>query len=55
MGMKFAATLREEYRLKVHGNKVLRRIFRRKRESTRGGRRKTDNEELHNLFFDIYN
>jgi hypothetical protein len=41
-------TLREEHRLRVFENRVLRRIFRLKREET-GGCRKLHNEELHNL------
>jgi hypothetical protein len=50
MGMKLAVTLRQEYRLKVHENRVLRRIFRRKRDVTIGGWRKLDNEELHKFY-----
>jgi hypothetical protein len=41
-------TLREEYRLKVFENSVLRRIFGPKREEVTGGWRKLHNEELHN-------
>jgi hypothetical protein len=42
--------LREEYRLRVFENKVLRRIFGPKRDEVRGGWRKLHNEELHNLY-----
>jgi hypothetical protein len=41
--------LREEYRLGVFENRVLRRIFGRKRDEMTGGWRKLHNEELHNL------
>jgi hypothetical protein len=41
--------LREEQRLRVFENKVLRRIFGPKREEMLGGWRKLHNEELHNL------
>jgi hypothetical protein len=43
-------TLREEYRLKVFENRVLRRIFGPKREEVSGGWRRLHNEELHNLY-----
>jgi hypothetical protein len=42
-------TSREEHRLRVFENRVLRRIFGPKREVT-GGWRKLHNEELHNLY-----
>jgi hypothetical protein len=42
-------TLREEHRLKVFENMVLRRIFRPKRDEIIGGWRKVHNEELYNL------
>jgi hypothetical protein len=42
--------LREECRLKVFGNRVLRRIFGPKRDEVIGGRRKLHDEELHNLY-----
>jgi hypothetical protein len=41
--------LREEYRLRVFKNRVLRRIFGPKRNVVMGGWRKLHNEELHNL------
>jgi hypothetical protein len=43
-------TLREEHRLRVFENKVLRRIFGPQRDEVVGGWRKLHNEELHNLY-----
>jgi hypothetical protein len=43
-------TLREEYRLKVFENRMLRRIFGPKRDEVTGDWRKLHNEELHNLY-----
>jgi hypothetical protein len=43
-------TLREEHRLIVFENKVLRKIFRPKRDEVTGGWRKLHNEELHDLY-----
>jgi hypothetical protein len=40
-------TLREEHRLRVFGNRVLRRIFEPKRDEVTGGWRKLHIEELH--------
>jgi hypothetical protein len=48
-------TLREEHRLKVFENRVLRRISGPKRDEVTGGWRKLHNEELHNLFSNKYN
>jgi hypothetical protein len=42
-------TLREEHRLRVFENRVLRRIFGPKRDELRGSYRKLHNEALHNL------
>jgi hypothetical protein len=42
-------TLREEHRLRVFENRVLRRIFGSKRYEVMGGWRKIHNEEVHNL------
>jgi hypothetical protein len=42
--------LREEHRISVFGNMVMRRIFRTKRDEVTGGWRKVHNEELHNLY-----
>jgi hypothetical protein len=44
-------TLREEHRLRVFENRVLRRIFGRKRDEVTGGWRKLHNEELHDLYY----
>jgi hypothetical protein len=43
-------TLREEHRLRVFENSVLRRIFGPKRDEVTGGWIKLHNEELHNLY-----
>jgi hypothetical protein len=45
----WSLTLREEHRLKVFENRVLRRIFGTKRDEMVGGFRELHNEELHNL------
>jgi hypothetical protein len=42
----WSLTLREEYRLRVYENRLLRRL---KRDEMMGGWRKLHNEELHNL------
>jgi hypothetical protein len=46
----WSLTLREEHRLKVFENRVLRRIFGPQRDKVTGGWRKLHNEECHNLF-----
>jgi hypothetical protein len=43
-------TLREEHRLRVFENRVLRRIFGAKRDDVMGKWRKLRNEEFHNLY-----
>jgi hypothetical protein len=43
-------TLREEHRLRVFENRVLRRIFGPKSDEVTGGWRKLHNEELHGLY-----
>jgi hypothetical protein len=43
-------TVREEHKLRVFENRVLRRIFGPKRDRVTGGWRKLHNEELHNLY-----
>jgi hypothetical protein len=43
-------TVREEHKLRVFENRILRRIFGPKRDGVRGGWRKLHNEELHNLY-----
>jgi hypothetical protein len=46
----WSLTLREEHRLRVSKNRVLRRIFGTKREKVAGGWRRLHNEEPHNLY-----
>jgi hypothetical protein len=46
----WSLTLREEHRLKVFENRVLRRIFGPKRVEVTGEWRKLHNEELHDLY-----
>jgi hypothetical protein len=43
-------TSREEHRLRVYDNRVLRRIFGPKDEEVAGGWRRLHNEELHNVY-----
>jgi len=50
MDVKQSVTLREQDRLMVSENRVLRRIFEPKTEEVAGGRRRLHNEELHNLY-----
>jgi hypothetical protein len=45
----WSLTLREEHRLRVFENRVLRRIFGQKRDEVTGGWRKLHNEGLHTL------
>ena len=47
----WSLTLREERRLRVFENRVLRRIFGPKRNEVTGEWRKLHNEELNNLYF----
>jgi hypothetical protein len=42
--------VREEHKLRVFENRVLRRIFGPKRDGVTGGWRQLHNEELHNLY-----
>jgi hypothetical protein len=46
----WSLTLREEQRLRVFENRVLRRIFGPRRDEVTGEWRKLHNEELHNLY-----
>jgi hypothetical protein len=46
----WSLTLREEHRLRVFENSVLRRIFGPKRDEVTGEWRKLHNEELHDLY-----
>jgi hypothetical protein len=47
----WSLTLREEDRLMVFENRVLRRIFGLKRDEVAGDWRELHNEELHNLYY----
>jgi hypothetical protein len=47
----WSLTLREEHRLRVFENRVLRKIFGPKRDDVTGEWRKLQNEELHDLYF----
>jgi hypothetical protein len=51
----WSLTLREEHRLRVFENRVLRRIFRLKRDEVMGGWRKLLNKELCDLYSSPYN
>jgi hypothetical protein len=46
----WSLTLREEHRLRVFENRVLRRIFGPKKDEVTGEWRELHNEELHNLY-----
>jgi hypothetical protein len=46
----WSLTVREEHKLRVIENRVMRRIFGPKRDRVTGGWRKLHNEELHNLY-----
>jgi hypothetical protein len=50
MGVKICLTLREEYRLRVFGNRILRRIFGSKRDQVVGGWMKLHNKELYYFY-----
>jgi hypothetical protein len=50
----WSLTLREEHRLRVLENRVLRRIFGPKKDEVTGGWRKLHNEELNNLYSSAY-
>jgi hypothetical protein len=50
----WSLTLREEHRLRVFGNRVLRRIFGTKGDEVTGEWRTLHNEELHNLYSFLY-
>jgi hypothetical protein len=50
----WSLTLREEQRLKISGNRMLRMVFGSKRNEIIGGCRKSHNEELHNLCSSTY-
>jgi hypothetical protein len=46
----WSVVLREEHRLRVSENRILRRIFGPKRDEVTGEWRKLHNDELHNLY-----
>jgi hypothetical protein len=46
----WSLTVREERKLRVFENRVLRRIFRPKTDGVTGGGRKLHNEELHDFY-----
>jgi hypothetical protein len=46
----FVPKVKEKHRLRVFENRVLRRMFRHKREEVTGSWRRLHNEELHNLY-----
>jgi hypothetical protein len=46
----WSLTLREEHRLRVFENRVLKKIFGPKRDEVTGDWKKLHNEELHNLY-----
>jgi hypothetical protein len=48
--LSWSLTLREEHRLRVFEDRVLKRIFGPKRDEVTGSLRKMHNEELHNLY-----
>jgi hypothetical protein len=50
LGNDWSLILREEHRLRVFENKVLRSIFGPKRDEVTGGWRKLHNEELRDLY-----
>jgi hypothetical protein len=50
MGVRLGLALREEHRLRVFENSVLRRIFGSKRDEVTGEWRRQHNEELNDLY-----
>jgi hypothetical protein len=50
LGKTLSLTVREEHRLRVFENRVLRRIFGPTRDGVTGGWRKLHKEELNNLY-----
>jgi hypothetical protein len=49
----WSLTLSEEQGLRVFENRVLRRIFKPKKDEMAGGWRNVHNEELHSLYFSL--
>jgi hypothetical protein len=54
MGVKLGLTLREQHRLRMFENKVLRKKFRPKRGEVTGEWRRLHNKELYNLTSHLY-
>jgi hypothetical protein len=50
----WSLAVREEHKLRVFEDRVLRRIFGPKRDGVTGGWRKLHNEDLHNLYSKNY-
>jgi len=50
MVVKRSVMLREEHRLRMSGNRVLRKVFGPKRDEVVGGWKRVHNEELYNLY-----
>jgi hypothetical protein len=50
MGVNLVSDIREEHRLKMFQNRVLRRIFGPRRDKVTGKWRKLHNRELHDLY-----
>jgi hypothetical protein len=50
----WSLTLREEHRLRMFENRVLRRIFGQKRDEVKGEWRKLHNGELRDLFMNCF-
>jgi hypothetical protein len=49
MAVKLSHTFKEEHRLKVFENRILRRIFVPKKEKVMGGQTKLHYKKLHNM------
>jgi hypothetical protein len=52
--MEFMKVLREDHKLRVSDNRVLRRIFGPKRGAVTGGWRRLRNKECHDLYYSPY-
>jgi hypothetical protein len=46
----WSLAIREEHRMRVFENRVLRRMYGPRSDEVKGGRRRLHNEELHNLY-----
>jgi hypothetical protein len=49
----WSLTLREKHRLRMFENRVLKKIFGRKRDEGTGERRRVHNEDLHEVYFSL--